>query len=325
MVSRPADPPAPATLEAANIANQNAQAAFYRNQVAQPAPPAKQDLPGWLNAVLPIVALVVGSFLTYVVAARQVREAQKRLYDRQKTQVRAAVRDLATTLQGLRLENNRPLDFLQERFLVEQPERPRLFHRNDPFYQKYDFVDLVYRLCAVLGWMELYRVDPTFLSGSADDRRAIEGSFRAIRIALGAAFDDEKIAKAPSTDAGATWADGVILDDDQRAIGETMLNPATKDASPAVIGYAAFCVHRFRFAARDPVTGSIRVGDQDFWIWNATRFVIDMGSAPPAEDFRRERLKKVLRELGKLDVVLGGRPADAGAAIREKTRETEPR
>ena len=58
--------------------------------------------------------------MTYFVASRQASEAQARLNKRQKTQVRAAVRDLATTLQNLRLEENRPLDFLQERFLIEQ-------------------------------------------------------------------------------------------------------------------------------------------------------------------------------------------------------------
>jgi hypothetical protein len=100
--------------------------------------------------------------MTYFVAARQTSEAQARLYKRQKTQVRGAVRDLATTLQNLRLEENRPVDFLQERFFIEQPQRPHVFSRSDPYYQKYDFVNLVYRLCAVLGWMELYRGDPTF-------------------------------------------------------------------------------------------------------------------------------------------------------------------
>ena len=66
-----------------------------------------------------IAGLAVGSLMTYFVASRQTSAAQARLYKRHKTQVRAAVYDLATTLQNLRLDENRPLDFLQERFLID--------------------------------------------------------------------------------------------------------------------------------------------------------------------------------------------------------------
>jgi len=287
------------TLEEARIANQNAQAAYYRSQTAAPT---RHELPPWLNAVLPLLALVLGSVLTYLVAARQTSEAQDRLYKRQETQVRAAVHDLMATLENLRLQDNKNLDFLQEGFLVEQPERPYAFDRRDPYYQKYDFVNLVYRLCAVLGWMELYRVDPTFLNGPAEDKCRIEASFRAIRIALSADFAEEKKALRVPGDGTSHWADGVILEDDQRAIGETMLTAATKNTPPAVFGYGAFCVSLFRFAKKEGET--IRVGDQNFWIWNATRFIVDMGRVPPNTDFRRQRLTKVFSELRNLNEVL---------------------
>jgi hypothetical protein len=194
------------------------------------------------------------------------------------------------------------LDFLQEDFLVQQPERPQTFNRSDPYYQKYDFVNLVYRLCAVLGWMELYRVDPTFLNGPAKDKKRIEEGFRAIRKALSADFGEEKKALPVPGDGTSSWADGVILDDDQRAIGETMLTPATDNAPPAVFGYGAFCVSLFRFAKKEGKT--IHVGDQNFWIWNATRFIVDMGPASPNTDFRRQRLAKVLSALRDLNKVL---------------------
>ncbi len=306
-----ANMPVPNTLEEARIANQNAQAAYYRSQTAAPT---KHELPPWLNAVLPLVALVLGSVLTYLVAARQTSEAQYRLYKRQEIQVRAAVHDLIATLESLRLQDNQSFGFLQESFLVEQPERPQIFDRTNPYYQKYDFVNLVYRLCAVLGWMELYRVDPTFLSGPAEDKNRIETSFRAIRRALSSDFGEEKKTLPVPGDGASHWADGVILDDDQRAIGETMLTPATDSTPPAVFGYGAFCVSLFRFAKKEGET--IRVGDQNFWIWNATRFIVDMGRVPPNTDFRRKRLTKVLSELHNLNKVLTRRRSAIGRRMR---------
>lgn len=298
-----ANMPVPNTLEEARIANQNAQAAYYRSQTAAPT---KHELSPWLGAVLPLLGLVLGSVLTYLVAARQSSETQDRLYKRQEIQVRAAVRDLMATLESLRLQDNQKLAFLQESFLVEQPgrpERPKTFNRRDPYYQKYDFVNLVYRLCAVLGWMELYRVDPTFLNGPAKDKRRIEESFRAIRRALSADFEEEKKDLPVPGDGTSSWADGVILDDDQRAIGKTMLTPATDNTPPAVFGYGAFCVSLFRFAKKEGE--KIKVGDQNFWIWNATRFIVDMGQVvSPNTDFRRQRLAKVLSALCNLDGVL---------------------
>jgi hypothetical protein len=288
----------PNTLEEARIANQNAQAAYYRSQIAAPA---KRDLPPWFNAVLPLVALVLGSFLTYLVAARQSREAQDQLYKRQKSQVRSAVCDLSATLESLGLNDNCPLEFLQECFLIYQPERPHTFSRSDAYYQKYYLVNLVYRLCAVLGWMELYRVDSSFLRGPAADKRKLETSFFAIRKALSADSAREMAVVVPG-DQASPWTDGVILDDDQRAIGETMLTAATKDTPPVVFGYGAFCVSLFRFAK--PEGSKILVGDQNFWIWNATRFIVDMGGAPPDRDLRRRRLTKVLSELRKLEELL---------------------
>ncbi|MEP0983387.1 hypothetical protein [Leptolyngbya sp. FACHB-17] len=160
----------------------------------------------------------------------------------------------------------------------------------------------------MLGWMELYRADPTFLSGPKEDKRKLEPSFQAIRTALSAEFTEEKAAGLLSAEPSLASADGIILDDDQRAIGETMLTPTTKDTPPAVIGYGTFCVNLFRFAKKDDTTGIIRFGDQNFWIWNATRFIIDMGSVPATVDFRRKRLMKVLAELHKLNEVLEGEP-----------------
>ncbi|MBE7159443.1 MAG: hypothetical protein INR62_13600 [Rhodospirillales bacterium] len=283
-------PPAEADpLHAAEIANQSAQAAYYHHQAEQTG---EEKLPLWFNAALPVIGLVVGSFLTYWVAKRQAAEERERLYERQKAQVYVATQDLRRTLTELNLGGGNALPFLNAEFLVSQPPRPTDFSPNDPYYQKYDLVNLIYRLCALLGWMELYRNDPSFLNGPSVDRNRLEKSFGNIRKAFSQC--DKTVNQG---------ADGVILEDDQRASGEMMLTPATKDTPPAVLGYGAFCSNLFKFARWDE-NHRLQTGEQNFWIWNATRFVVDMGPQPAAADRRRARLLEVLKEITVLSEVL---------------------
>jgi hypothetical protein len=95
--------------------------------------------------------------------------------------------------------------------------------------------------------------------------------------------------------------DGLILDDDQRAIGEKMLEK-DKDAPAAVIGYASFCERLFRIPKREDPVGNYD-WSQNYWIWNATRFVVELGGKL-APDFKRERVRKVIVQLDDLSKVL---------------------
>jgi len=248
-----------------------------------------QKPPAWfiptLSAILSILGIIVSVFLSSVVAENKAAQERKRTYAREKTQVRLSVR-----------ADPFPPGFLNEDFLYGQPARPAVPTRDDPYYQKYDLVDTVYRLCALFGWMEFYRRDPSFLNGPTKEKTAIEQHFRGIRKAFGDEFSDEK------RKAGVNWIDGFILEDDQRAIGETMLE-TDKESRGSIMGYGAFCGRLFRIPKREDPIGNYE-SSQNYWVWNATRFIVELGRKETTADFRRERIKKVIAELDELSRVL---------------------
>ena len=287
-------PPATPDLRQARIANEQAQADYYRKQLTGKG---KREMPAWfvplMSASFSLFGIVASIFLSSAVAANNAKREQERTYARQKTQVRLSVSELRSALTNIDSANPFPPDFIQEDLLYTQPPRPPTFSPNDPYYQKYYLVDSVYRVCALLGWMELYRRDPSFLSGPSAEKERLEYSFRRIRDALGDELTGEKQRKKGTKE----WVDGLILMDDQRAIGEKMLE---KDAPGVVIGYAAFCERLFRIPRRIDPVGNYE-SSQNYWVWNATRFIVELRQTQLAPDFKRERIKKVLFEL---DVLL---------------------
>src|ERR1035437_8046900 len=56
---------------------------------------------------------------------------------------------------------------------------------DDEYYQRYKFISTLYRLCAWLGWVELYRQEVAFLdSGQQKTNGAFERDLDAIRSSL---------------------------------------------------------------------------------------------------------------------------------------------
>ena len=88
----------------------------------------------------------------------------------------------------------------------------------------------MYRLCAFLGWIELYRQDTTYLE--PDERSSgVERAIYAIRSDLA----DRNLSKAKDR---ASWHDALIFREEQRAIGESMI--VTVGQSRTLMGYAEF-------------------------------------------------------------------------------------
>ena len=159
-----------------------------------------------LGAVFSLIGIIASILLSSRIAANNAEREQQRTYARQKTQVRLSVHDLRSALGNIDSANPFPPAFIQEDFLYTQPHRPPSFSPDNPYYQKYHLVDTVYRVCALLGWMELYRRDPSFLSGPAGEKEALESSFQRIREAFGSEFSDEKNEKKKTEE----WVDGLI-------------------------------------------------------------------------------------------------------------------
>jgi len=286
-------------LTRARIANEQAQSEYYRKQAQETN---KHGLPAWfvpsLSAAFSFIGIIASILLSSAIAAHNVQLEQQRTYARQKSQVRLSVRDLRAALIKVELATPFPPAFVDEELIYTQPKRPPAFSANDPYYLKYDLVDTIYRVCALLGWMELYRRDPSFLSGPPEEKEKIEKCFEQIRKAFGDEFEAEKKEKKSAQG----WVDGLILNDDQRAIGEKMLEK-DKDAPAAVIGYASFCERLFRIPRREDPVGNYE-WSQNYWIWNATRFIVEYGGKQLMPDFKRERVKKVIVQLDELSKVL---------------------
>jgi hypothetical protein len=292
-----AAPPVPTDLRQARLANEQAQADYYRKLTQGTA---KREVPVWfipsIGAAFSLLGIIASILLSSAVTSNNAQREQQRTYARQKTQVRLSVSELRNAMNAIDSANPFPPAFIDENLLYGQPQRPPTFSPDAPYYQKYHLVDTVYRVCALFGWLELYRRDPTFLSGPPAEKEAFEECFHRIRDAFGDEFSIEKKEKKLAEE----WVDGLILKDDQRAIGEKMFE---KDAPGVVIGYGAFCEHLFRIPrANDPV-GNYE-GSQNYWIWNATRFIVELRQTQPAADFKRQRIKKVLFELDELLKIL---------------------
>lgn len=109
---------------------------------------------------------------------------------------------------------------------------------------------------------------PKFLRGSSPAKQQqIERFFAEIRRDLADEFVNEK-KQSGRTD----WRDGFILEEDQRAIGEQVLDREKSE----VIGYAAFCERLFCSPKRDNPTGWEVPNHQNWWVWNVTRFIFEL-------------------------------------------------
>jgi hypothetical protein len=56
-----------------------------------------------------------------------------------------------------------PPNYLGSSLLDQRPSRLEANSAEDPYFKRYRLVSTVYRLCAVLGWLELYRQQVTLL------------------------------------------------------------------------------------------------------------------------------------------------------------------
>jgi hypothetical protein len=163
------------------------------------------------------------------------------------------------------------VNFLEKSLLEANPLRMTANSADDEYYQRYKFVSTVYRLCGWLGWVELYRQEVAFLdSGHQRTNKDFEWHVEAIRSCLA----DGHLNDAEDW---LDWTDSLIFREEQRAIGESMIDRL----KPSVIGYGSF-YEKFLASGARPTNA---------WIAVATDFLTDLRSVPDAKnhDFRRAR------------------------------------
>jgi len=177
-----------------------------------------------------------------------------------------------------------PAEFLDSSILtISAPSRPTLNSAADPYFKRYRLVSTVYRLCAFLGWIELYRQETTYLEPEGRSRtRDLERAIFAIRSDLA----DGQLNTAKDWP---TWHDALIFREEQRAIGESMIVSAGQTRT--IMGYA-------KFAESYPSSGTL---SEERWFTRAAAFLLDLKRT---KDFRQQRLQRLVVHLTNLAELL---------------------
>jgi hypothetical protein len=164
---------------------------------------------------------------------------------------------------------------------------------TDPYFEKYRFISTAYRLCAFLGWIELYRQELTFLySGLKGDDQRLDEAIKGFQGDLA----DGHLNDAKDFTA---WVDRLIFREEQRAIGARMIRG---DDHRVVLGYENF---REDFERTDDDGGL-------WWLRTIRRFLMvdaaQLQGLEPVNDFRLERYKRMVAHLERCISVLSPLP-----------------
>jgi hypothetical protein len=149
----------------------------------------------------------------------------------------------------------------------------------DNYYKKYQLISTTYRLCALLGWIQLYRQEIVFLDSDDELEKAINW----IRKDLAEGHIN-------TADDWEDWRDLLLLREEQRAIGESIIT--TTNGKSVVMGYSQFCEYF-------PSSGSDSIAR---WFKSASELLLDQ-RAP--KDFRLTRMKLMVVHLVDLAELLG--------------------
>ena len=188
---------------------------------------------------------------------------------------------------------------------AQRPTRLQANTIEDPHFRRYKLVSSAYRLCAFLGWLELYRQDLTFLdTDRRRDNRKLEAYLEDIRRDLA----DGQLNQAPDR---TRWTDFLIFREEQRAVGAAMVVDAGSQRT--VMGYGAFLalVDRLEEAPDAEL----------WWLRTAMHFLLDLRAD---RDFRRTRLERLERDIRSLIGVLSPDRLPAGGDVRPPTTHPAP-
>lgn len=252
-----------------------------------------------LGALISTVGSLVGMFLKERFFVRGFETWKRRqelltAYQRYRDPLAVSAAEIARRL-GHILEDFPP-EFLDRHLLLETPHEGSTSNRtDDPYYMRSRFMSTLYRFCALLGWIERYRREVVFLDSGNDKQNA---KLQLVIQQIQAALADAEMTAAPPY---SQHHDDLILREEQRAIGEVML-----DDSGAVLGYAAF-VHELE---------NRRDGLVFRWV---NRVIVFFSTIQPTNDFRLERASCLVCHLVDLVELLSGKRANPEfAALRNE-------
>ncbi|TPI32205.1 hypothetical protein FJ414_22040 [Mesorhizobium sp. B3-1-6] len=240
------------------------------------------DLKTWLGfAFVGALVSTIGSILGIVIKEyffsrsfelwKQDR-ALEQIYQKYRDPLRLSARELGHRL--VEICDTYPTVFLSQRVFDSRPLRQERNSDQDPYYQRYKFVSTLYRLCAFLGWLELYRQELTFYQASGNRHTAkVDESLSAIR----SAFADGHINTASDWD---SWRDTLVFREELRAIGESMIE--SRGSNRSVIGYGCFV----------DLINSDNLSSTKSWSLVVLNFLLNLEDG--GKDFRKIRLQRIL-------------------------------
>jgi hypothetical protein len=239
-----------------------------------------------IGAIVTTSGTLLGLFLKEVLLARsfeqwKTKQSLAQVSRKYQEPIALAAIELSTRLT--RICHIYPADFMDSDLLISIPEGPALNSAGDPHYRRYTLISTVYRLCAFLGWVELYRQDTTYLdTASGSSERRVDRAIFAIRSDLA----DGQLNKARDWE---LWHDALLFREEQRAIGESMI--VSTGGTRTVMGYAEFC---------DLFLGKPETSRAE-WLRKAGAFLFDQKAR---KDFRKIRMQRLIVHLVELVDIL---------------------
>jgi hypothetical protein len=234
---------------------------------------------GVLGALVSTVGTLLGLYLKDFVAARaferwKARRAADDVFRRYRDPLALATSELINRLCEI-ISQEHP-SFLKADVLKIANPRIERNDEEDPYFRRYKYDSTIYRLASVLGWIELFRQDITFLdSGQMHKNVEITNCLGDVRAALA----DGHLNEAADW---AKWRDYLIFREEQRAIGESMIDNA---ANPRrVKGYDRFLADNAERPSR--------------WFMCLAGFFEDLETSN--RDYRMIRIKRLLVALAQL-------------------------
>jgi hypothetical protein len=203
------------------------------------------------------------------------RETLEGLYQKYRDPLTLSARELASRTRGI--VEQYPTVYLTAEVLASRPERQIENNIDDPYFRRYKLLSTVYRFCAFLGWIELYRQELTYLhSGRIKHSRELERAVELIRGDLA----DGQLNDAKNW---YEWRDTLVFREELRAIGDSIIEP--RGTTRTVMGYGRFAE---LFDATDP-------SPTQRWARVLLNFLLDLEMQRP--DFRQTRLQRLVVHL----------------------------
>lgn len=189
-----------------------------------------------------LIALFIKEyFLTLHFERRREKKTIDLLFNKYKDPIMLATMEFCKRL--IEIYTGFPTKYLKKDILKVKPGSLIRNSAHDEHYLRYKMISTCYRMSALLGWLELYRQEITFLRSSNTKRNK---DLEVCLDKLKNVFADGHIIQFEDWE---DWGDYLIFREEQRAIGEFMI--VNKGDSKGVMGFLKYLSY---FTDKDKLT-----------------------------------------------------------------------